>query len=59
MVYPYKLTEFGSFFIDSKLAINDLKNILCDQLKMTLNIELNREFVLIRENLLEKPTKVN
>ena len=52
------MTEIGGFIVDTKMTIKALKEFLCDKIKNTMNIELEGDYVIIREHLLDRPTRV-
>ena len=58
MIYPYKISDCGIFFVNTKLTIRELKILLCNDLKRTRNIELKSDHVIIREFLYDKASKV-
>ena len=65
-IFPYKLLEIGVFIISIFLRINlgvnwtisEMKASVCEELKNKYKIILDKEFVIIRDYQLEKPTKV-
>jgi hypothetical protein len=57
-IYPYIIQEFGSFIIDINKSIREIKEILCEELEKLRNIKLDKQFVLVREHLIDKPSKV-
>jgi hypothetical protein len=57
-IYPYVIQEFGSFTLDINKSINEIKEMLCEELEKSRKIKLNKDFVLVREHLIDKPSKV-
>jgi len=58
MIFPYKMTEIGMYVIDSHMTIGDLKVMICEEIKKKLSVELDLSSVLVREHLMDKPTRV-
>ncbi len=58
MVFPYRMTEIGMYVIDSHMTIGELKVFICEEIKKKLSIELDLSSVLVREHLMDKPTRV-
>lgn len=58
MIFPYKMTEIGVYVIDSQMTIGELKVFICEEIKKKLSIELDINSVLVREHVMDKPTRV-
>jgi hypothetical protein len=61
LLYPYKVTDLGFFNVNLEKvsSIKDLKEFFIHELKYKKNNELsNKDFIVIREYLNERPTKV-
>jgi len=52
------MTEIGMYVIDSHMTIGELKVFICEEIKNKLSIELDISSVLVREHLMDKPTRV-
>ena len=58
MIFPYKLHEIGIYYVSVNKKISELRDLLVEEIKEKKNIALDKDFVLVREHFLEKPTKV-
>ena len=52
------MTEFGTYVINGQMTIGELKNFMCEEIKKKLKVELDKNVVLVREHILDKPTRV-
>ena len=52
MIFPYKMTELGMIVFDAKKTFKELKDFICDEITRKLDVELDREHILVREHIL-------
>jgi len=58
LIFPYKISDIGVFTIDSTKTVKEIKEFFADEIKNKFNVTLDKEFLLMREYMVDKPTKV-
>ena len=59
MLFPYKMTDIGLVTIDIRKNVEEIKEQFITLINKKFNINLDKEYVLLRDYLGERPTKVN
>ena len=57
-IFPYKITELSTLIFENSISILELKEYLSKEIKCKLNINSDPEYLLVRENIFDKPGKV-
>ena len=59
MLFPYKMTDIGLVTIDIRKNVEEIKEQFITLINKKFNINLDKEYVLLRDYLGERHTKVN
>ena len=52
------MISIGTYIFNNMNTFGELKEFMCSEIKKKLDIELDRKFLLVREHILDKPTRV-